>query len=98
MLQIVISLFNMEAMAQLASELVADAGLAKEEIDFVAQLLGQLKAEGLKGFLPAAMDGWTREDQETQNAAAFGGGQMVARTRRGFIKLKLPRVSTHLNS
>ena len=64
--------------AALEAYQAGDIKLAKEEIDFVAQLLGQLKAEGLKGFLPAAMDGWTREDQETQNAAAFGGGQMAS--------------------
>lgn len=52
---------------------------AKEEIDFTSQLLGQLKAEGLSAFLPEALDGWTREDQETnsQSVAAFGGGQMA---------------------
>ena len=36
------------------------------------------KAEGLKGFLPEPMDGWTREDNETQNVAAFGGGQVAS--------------------
>lgn len=52
---------------------------AKEEIDFAAQLIGQLKAEGLSEFLPAALDGWTREegDDSTQSMAAFGGGQMA---------------------
>ncbi len=56
-----------------------DIKTAKEEIDFAAQLLGQLKAEGLSAFLPPALDGWTREDQEsnTQSMAAFGGGQMA---------------------
>ena len=38
-----------------------DIKTAKEEIDFAAQLLGQLKAEGLTGFLPPALDGWERE-------------------------------------
>ena len=38
--------------------------------------MSQLKAEGLAGFLPAPMEGWTREDAEAQamGAAAFGGG------------------------
>ncbi|MEO1495247.1 MAG: hypothetical protein AAFV19_24145 [Pseudomonadota bacterium] len=56
-----------------------DIKTAKEEIDFASQLLGQLKAEGLSAFLPPALDGWEREDQEvnTQSMAAFGGGQMA---------------------
>ena len=64
--------------AALEAYQAGDIKLAKEEIDFVAQLLGQLKAEGLKGFLPAALDGWVREDVENQNVAAFGGGQMAS--------------------
>ena len=62
--------------AALEAYRAGDVKAAKEEIDFVSQLLGQLKAQGLKGFLPAALDGWTREDFETQNVGAFGGGQM----------------------
>ena len=64
--------------AALEAYQAGDVKLAKEEIDFVAQLLGQLKAEGLKGFLPDAMDGWAREDVENQNVGAFGGGQMAS--------------------
>ena len=64
--------------AALEAYRAGDIKAAKEEIDFVSQLLGQLKAEGLKGFLPEPMDGWTREDNETQNVAAFGGGQMAS--------------------
>ena len=64
--------------AALEAYQAGDIKLAKEEIDFVAQLLGQLKAEGLKGFLPEAMDGWVRQDVENQNVAAFGGGQMAS--------------------
>ncbi|MEM9061210.1 MAG: hypothetical protein AAGD13_12185 [Pseudomonadota bacterium] len=66
--------------AALEAYRAGDIKAAKEEIDFVSQLLGQLKAEGLKGFLPAAMDGWTREDNETQNVGAFGGGQIASAT------------------
>jgi len=49
---------------------------AKEETDFAAQLLAQMQASGLTEFLPAALDGWTREDNESQAQAAtmFGGG------------------------
>ena len=55
-----------------------DIKTAKEEIDFAAQLLGQMKAEGLSGFLPEALDGWEREVGETQSMAALGGGQMAS--------------------
>ncbi|MEM7237751.1 MAG: hypothetical protein AAF501_08010 [Pseudomonadota bacterium] len=53
-----------------------DVSLAKEELDYANQLLGQLKAEGLTDFLPEALPGWTRGEAETQaiGAAAFGGG------------------------
>lgn len=64
--------------AALEAYRAGDIKAAKEEIDFVGQLLGQLKAEGLKGFLPEPMDGWTREENDTQNATAFGGGQMAS--------------------
>ncbi|MQX37198.1 hypothetical protein [Roseospira navarrensis] len=59
-----------------------DVDLAKEELDFAAQLLAQMKAEGLAGFLPPAMSGWTREDGETQamGAAMMGGGQTAGAT------------------
>lgn len=59
-----------------------DTKLAKEELDFAAQLISQLRADGLSGFLPAAMDGWTREDGDTQalGAGAFGGGMMASAT------------------
>ena len=55
-----------------------DIKAAKEEIDFAAQLLGQMKAEGLSGFLPEALDGWEREVGDTQSMAALGGGQMAS--------------------
>lgn len=64
--------------AALEAYRAGDVKTAKEEIDFVQQLLGQLKAEGLKSFLPLAFDGWSREDNETQNVAAFGGGQVAS--------------------
>ncbi|MEM7686790.1 MAG: hypothetical protein AAF293_18305 [Pseudomonadota bacterium] len=66
--------------AALEAYRAGDIKAAKEEIDFVGQLLGQLKAEGLKNFLPAALSGWTREDNETQNVGAFGGGQIASAT------------------
>ena len=57
-----------------------DIKTAKEEIDFAAQLLGQMKAEGLSAFLPEALDGWEREVGDTQSMAALGGGQMASAT------------------
>lgn len=63
-----------------------DIKAAKEELDFASQLLGQLKAEGLRAFLPEPLEGWKRQDadMETQAMAAFGGGQMAtARYTRG---------------
>jgi len=76
--------------AALEAYRAGDVKAAKEEIDFVSQLLGQLKAQGLKGFLPAALDGWTREDLETQNVGAFGGGQMAsARYDNGSERLEI---------
>ena len=59
-----------------------DIKTAKEEIDFAAQLLGQMKAEGLSAFLPEALDGWEREVGDTQSMAALGGGQMASATYR----------------
>ena len=57
-----------------------DIKAAKEEIDFAAQLLGQMKAEGLTAFLPEALDGWERQVGESQSMAALGGGQMASAT------------------
>lgn len=59
-----------------------DIKKAKEEVDFASQLLGQMKAEGLSEFLPEALDGWERQDAETDSQAmtAFGGGQMAEAT------------------
>lgn len=56
-----------------------DVSLAKEELDYANQLLGQLKAEGLTDYLPDALPGWTREVGESQSmgAAAFGGGLLA---------------------
>jgi hypothetical protein len=60
--------------AALAAYRSGDIATAKEELDYAAQLVAQLKAEGLAAFLPEPMDGWTREMQDTQSAAMFGGG------------------------
>ncbi|MEM9013144.1 MAG: hypothetical protein AAGE18_18140 [Pseudomonadota bacterium] len=62
-----------------------DIPAAKEELDYAAQLLSQMKAEGLTGYLPEAMDGWTRALSEGQSmgAAMFGGGIMAEATYSG---------------
>jgi hypothetical protein len=51
-----------------------DLRKAKEEIDYAAQLLGQLKADGFESFVPDALAGWTRRMKDTTAAAAFGAG------------------------
>ncbi len=49
---------------------------ARADLDFASQLLASAKAKGLTTFLPAAPEGWTREEGEDQTAAMamFGGG------------------------
>jgi hypothetical protein len=66
--------------AALEAYRAGDIRTAKEELDFAGQLLGQMKAEGLRAFLPEPLEGWEREDAETdtQAMAAFGGGQMAS--------------------
>jgi hypothetical protein len=57
-----------------------DINAAKEEIDFAAQLLAQMKAAGLSVFLPDALPAWTRvEGQDQAPAAAMFGGGMSAK-------------------
>ena len=53
-----------------------DIALAREELEYASQLLSQLKAAGLTGFLPAPLDGWERSEPETQSVPAgmLGGG------------------------
>jgi hypothetical protein len=59
-----------------------DAKRAAEELDFAATLLAQAKAAGLGALLPAAFDGWTRQDEAAQAAgpAFFGGGTSAGAT------------------
>ncbi|MEO0823115.1 MAG: hypothetical protein AAF074_22165 [Pseudomonadota bacterium] len=62
--------------AALEAYRAGDIALAKEEIDFAAQLIAQQKADGLAAFLPKPLPGWTMEEGDTnaQTAAMFGGG------------------------
>ena len=66
--------------AALEAYRAGDLGLAREEIEFAATLIGQKKAEGLSDYLPPAQPGWRREDVAgaAQGMAAFGGGIMAA--------------------
>ena len=70
--------------AALEAYRAGDIALAKEEIDFAAQLIAQQKAAGLAAFLPAALPGWSKEQSETdgQAAAMFGGGMMASASYR----------------
>lgn len=73
---------NMALEAYQAGDLAA----AKEEIDFAAQLITQMKAEGLSAFLPDPLPGWEREEGSGDTSAmmGFGGGMMSsARYTRG---------------
>lgn len=68
--------------AALEAYRAGDFATAKEEADFAGTLLGQQKAAGLGGFLPAPFAGWTRQDGEAQamGAALFGGGLTASAT------------------
>ena len=70
--------------AALEAYRAGDVALAREEADFAASLLAQKKAAGLAEFLPAPLQGWTREDGETQamGAAMMGGGMVASATYR----------------
>jgi hypothetical protein len=59
-----------------------DINVAKEEIDYAAQLIAQLKAAGLSDFLPEALPDWTRAEAEQGGQAimAFGGGMSASAT------------------
>ncbi len=59
-----------------------DIDAAKEEIDYAAQLITQMKAVGLSDFLPEALPDWTRVEGEQGGQAmmAFGGGMTASAT------------------
>ena len=58
-----------------------DIAYATEELNYALQLLSEMKSETLAQFLPAAQDGWTREDDDGM-AAGLGmvGGIVSAAT------------------
>lgn len=49
-----------------------DLTMAKEEIDFAAQLITQQKAAALGDYLPEPLPGWTRREEQGQSGG-FGG-------------------------
>ena len=71
-----------------------DINAAMEELDYAAQLITQMKAADLGGFLPEALPGWTRSEADQGGGAmmGFGGGMMASATySRGddFIEIQL---------
>jgi hypothetical protein len=87
---LVIGSFGMPAQAdefeeslQLALEAyqAGDINAAKEEIGYAAQLLTQLRAAALGGFLPEALPDWTRAEGDSSAAMmGFGGGLAASAT------------------
>ena len=56
-----------------------DLAYATEELTFALQLLKEMRAGDLMGFLPEAQEGWTRElDPDTAAALAMMGGTGAA--------------------
>lgn len=53
-----------------------DVAYAMDELTFALQLLNEMKAGTLTGFLPAPLDGWTREvsDDMSTGLGMAGGG------------------------
>ena len=58
-----------------------DLAVAKEEIDFAAQLIAQKKAAALADYLPEPLPGWERmDDGGGGQAGMFGGGMSASAT------------------
>lgn len=51
---------------------------AMQHLDYAAQLIRQLKGEKLVAALPAAPQGWTKEDRESAGGAGYLGGATQA--------------------
>lgn len=65
--------------AALTAYQAGDIATTREELTYAVQVLSQVKAEGLAGYLPQAQPGWTREDVDTQAmGSAFMGGGLMA--------------------
>lgn len=75
-----------------------DITVAQEELEYALGLLRELKAASLADYLPAPLDGWTRQDEDAQGAgfgmAVLGGGSSAAATyRRGSESLTITLVA-----
>jgi hypothetical protein len=61
-----------------------DLTAARQDLDYATKLLAAMKAESLAKFLPAALPGWTRADQDAEEAggmmAMMGGGSATGAT------------------
>lgn len=61
-----------------------DVAGAQQDVDYAGKLLTAMKAESLAKFLPPAQDGWTREDENADEAggmmAMLGGGTTTGAT------------------
>ena len=76
----------------LESYQAGDIKAAKEEIDFAAQLIRQMKAAGLSDFLPEALPDWTRAEGKQAGRAmmALGSGMSASATyTRGNDKIEI---------
>ncbi|MEM9319336.1 MAG: hypothetical protein AAGA70_10055 [Pseudomonadota bacterium] len=65
--------------AALAAYQDGDVQYALDEIAYATQLLNEMKADGLEGYLPAPLDGWTMaiNEEAAANIGFMGGGVMV---------------------
>lgn len=61
-----------------------DVAGAQQDVEYAGKLLASMKAEGLAKFLPEAQAGWTRADENTDEAggmmAMLGGGTTTGAT------------------
>ncbi|MBP7242554.1 hypothetical protein [Amaricoccus sp.] len=61
-----------------------DVAGARKDLDYAVKLLADAKAQELAALLPAAPEGWTREDGDAaasgMGLAMFGGGTAVSAT------------------
>jgi hypothetical protein len=64
----------------LAAYQSGDIAGAKDDLEYAAELIGQLKSAGLEAFLPVPLEGWERTLGDGSGEAAmatFGGGSMA---------------------
>ena len=67
-----------------------DIAYATEELNYALQLLSEMKSETLAQFLPAAQDGWTREDDDGMAAGLGMVGGIVSAATNGSKAWLLP--------